>query len=489
MIKDIVKIHDKFSVEIKLVYDAYLNKKKPQYDVLTYLFIPNGLNINNQTYNKNEFYNDVRLNVRYNTPTYTLEEMIYGENNFIIELQKIITEILENPQKNNHEHFITQTKLFGSIFSSAIKNRIRLSRKNISENNVEELNSVLSIIKEVLNTYRAFVEKNSQNIDKTKLKLLLFTDEFISNIAEYNIVILYDYLKRKRTKINPEISTNLVKFVESETNYRKYKNYNTVLSTKINNETLLYNRSLLKKYIESVLFLKKEIRKDGTIIEQTLFAVVAGLAMVFSTMVAFYYQQKYGNFTLPFLIALVLSYMLKDRIKGYVGYLFVSKASSIFYDFKLSIYSSEKNKIGIIKENFRYTPFIKLGPKVKKHRLKDRLFENEFEMFGEHIIQYKKRIILFKKQFVKGLSTNNVTSLADITRINFHRYIQHMDDPQKDYYIINNGEIVKKTGDRVYHINIVQKFYTETGVEFKRFKVIMNRNGIKRIEKVELEKL
>jgi len=90
---------------------------------------------------------------------------------------------------------------------------------------------------------------------------------------------------------------------------------------------------------------------------------------------------------------------------------------------------------------------------------------------------------------LKELSTNNVTSLADITRINFHRYIQHMDDPQKDYYVINNGEIVKKTGDRVYHINIVQKFYTETGVEFKRFKVIMNRNGIKRIEKVELEKL
>ena len=37
--------------------------------------------------------------------------------------------------------------------------------------------------------------------------------------------------------------------------------------------------------------------------------------MIFATGIAFAFQQKYGNFTIPLFVALVISYMLKDRIK------------------------------------------------------------------------------------------------------------------------------------------------------------------------------
>ena len=36
-------------------------------------------------------------------------------------------------------------------------------------------------------------------------------------------------------------------------------------------------------------------------------------------------------------------------------------------------------------------------------------------------------------------------------------------------------------------INIIQKIYSEQGIDFKRYRVIMNRKGIKRIESVELD--
>ncbi len=59
-----------------------------------------------------------------------------------------------------------------------------------------------------------------------------------------------------------------------------------------------------------------------------------------------------------------------------------------------------------------------------------------------------------------------------------------MDDPKKTYYYVKDNKIVKTEDDRVYHINIIQKFFTEEGVEFKRYRVVINRDGIKRIEKV-----
>lgn len=62
-----------------------------------------------------------------------------------------------------------------------------------------------------------------------------------------------------------------------------------------------------------------------------------------------------------------------------------------------------------------------------------------------------------------------------------------MDDPTKEYILIKKGEVYNKVANKIYHINIIQKYYTEEGIEFSRYRAIMNRNGIKRIEKVLIE--
>ena len=80
----------------------------------------------------------------------------------------------------------------------------------------------------------------------------------------------------------------------------------------------------------------------------------------------------------------------------------------------------------------------------------------------------------------------DILGLTDITRFNFHRFIQYMDDPEKDYILVKKGEIYTKIADKVYPINIIQQYFTEEGMEFKRYRVIMSRNGIKRIEEIEL---
>jgi len=204
-------------------------------------------------------------------------------------------------------------------------------------------------------------------------------------------------------------------------------------------------------------------------------------------LIAFYYQQVYGNFTLPFFIALVVGYMFKDRIKASIGLLFVSKANSFFHDFKIKIRDSGTNLIGVVRENFTFVPFNKLGPKVKKHRLKNRFIAADYNFLGEQIIQYKKKIVIYPKKFGEEISDNRLDSIVDITRINLYRFTTQMDDPKKEYSLLKKGKIINRVGNRIYHINLIQKFYSEKGVEFKRYLIIMNRKGIKRIEPVELD--
>ena len=94
MIQDNVKIHDNFSLEIKSIYEIISEKKKTNYSTITYLFIPNGLNINTQTYPKSKFYNDVKVYIRYNASEYTLDEILNLKSGPLHQLSKIVKKIL-----------------------------------------------------------------------------------------------------------------------------------------------------------------------------------------------------------------------------------------------------------------------------------------------------------------------------------------------------------------------------------------------------------
>lgn len=487
MIKNSIKIHDKFSVVIDVTYDKLFKKKKSKYTTLTYLFFPNSLNINSKTYPSTKFYNDVRFFLKYDTPNYTLYDIHEGENSLLKNLFKNTDKYLKNRSDKNRSRFKNQVKMFAATFSSLLRYKTdSLIKKRTIK--VEELDVYLKNIKAVLLDFREVVLKvKKTDLEEINKKVIYHADEHISNVMEVQLMKLYNHLKNKNDPFK-SLAT-IVKLINAEQNYKKQKVYDSPKDKNVNPDELLFKRNQLKKYIESIFFLNQDIRKDGAVFEQSILALAAGLAMVFSTGIAFYYQQVYGNFTMPFFIALVVSYMLKDRIKGLISLLFVSKSSSFFYDFKIKITNSLNKKIGLIKENFSFVQLKKLGPKVKKHRLQNLVIGLTERSLNEQVIQYKKKIIIFPKKFGNDLLDENIIGLTDITRLNFYRFIQYMDDPKKDYILVKKGEVYNKVANKIYHINIVQKYYTEEGIAFSRYRVIMNRNGIRKIEKVALEDL
>jgi len=487
MIKSKIKIHDKFSIVIDITYDKIFKRKKSKYTTITYLFFPNSLNVNHKTYPSTKFYNDVRLFIKYDTPNYNLSDINIGERSLLQNLTKNTRKFIKNRSEKNRSRFKDQVKMFAATFCSLLREEtyLLIRAKELSANKIDAYLGKNTLI---LSDFRELVEiiNNSSIKDKDK-DVVFYADEHISNVMEVQLMKLYNHLKNK--KKSDEKLTAVVKLIDGEQNYKKEKVYDSPKDKNINPEDLLYKRNQLKKYIESVFFLNQEIRKDGAVFEQSILALAAGLAMVFSTGIAFYYQQVYGNFTIPFFIALVVSYMLKDRIKGLISLLFVSKSSSFFYDFKIKITNALNKKIGLIKENFSFVSLKKLGPKVKKHRLQDLVVGLSERSLNEQVIQYKKKIIIYPKKFGNDLPDENIIGLTDITRLNFHRFIQYMDDPKKDYILVKKGEVYNKVTNKVYHINIIQKHYTEEGIDFSRYRVILNRNGIRRIEKVALKNL
>ena len=80
MIDELVKIHDKFSVEIKLRFQARKKLPVSDFTVNTWIFIPSGLDINRHTYSKENFYRDIRSNIRLITPVFLLRDIASSES-------------------------------------------------------------------------------------------------------------------------------------------------------------------------------------------------------------------------------------------------------------------------------------------------------------------------------------------------------------------------------------------------------------------------
>lgn len=485
MIKSKVEIHDKFSVVINVTYNKIFKKKKSKYNTVTYLFFADSLNINNRTYPSTKFYNDVKVFLKYDVPKYTLSNINKGDDSLLKNLFYNTHKII------NHEHykikskFKDKIKMFAATLTSLIREKTThlIKNKNTSPIQIcDFLNCVdyllLQFRESVVFTIKESTLKNNHKID------VFYADEHISNVVELQLMKLFNYCKNKQ--IDTQVLDKIITLINSEQKYKKQKGYDSPKDKNINPEEMLFKRNQLKKHIESIFFLNQDVRKDGTVFEQTLLAIAAGLAMVFSTGIAFYYQMLYGNFTMPFFIALVVSYMLKDRIKGLVSLLFLTRSNSLFYNYKVKVTNTLGKKVGLIKENFVFTPLNKLEKIIKKHRQIDMVLKCGIEGVNEHVIQYKKKIVIYPKPFGNDLPDEKIVGLTDITRLNFHRFIQYMDDPTKDYILVKKGEVYNKVASKVYHINIIQKHFTEEGVTFNRHRVIMNRNGIKRIENVSI---
>ena len=486
MILDKIKIHDRYSLEIKFDYRLDKQKKATYYKINSYFFLPNSLDINRVTYTKTDFYNDIKTYIRLKTPVYLMRNLIIGDDSPFEKLKLSCLKLAENNSPENCEHFEYFVKLYCSISQSTIRDNVfHITKSKMNHSNMYLINNFISEIEAISVKYRELESiVNIPTIPQNIFKIHEFGNEYLSNIIEIYLYKLLKVLSKKRIKEFSAIKLKVLSLIQSEISYREEKGFNSLPNKERNNETLLYRRSVLKKYIGNKLFLKTNAMKDGNLTEQLIFGIVAGIAMLFATAVAFVSKIKFGDLTFPFFIILIFSYMIKDRIKELSRMYFGMKIRKLFFDHKTKIYNDNKKIIGISKESFDFVKEAKINPEIVKLRDRDHLTEIEDGWVKEKIILFRKQIKIYSEQFNSMYHDYNFEGIIDITRFNIEKFIKKMDDPQKQIYLTEDDDFYKTTGDVVYHINAVIQYTINNDILYKRFRIVLNRNGIKRIEPV-----
>lgn len=483
------KVHDNFSLEFKI---GFITDKNPEdineFKINTWIFLPNSLDINRSTYSKEDFYKDVKNNLRLITPVYTLKEILTEGRGPLPRLNKAIHSLIDNPTDEIiTESYIYQVKMFVSILKSAL-------RRNVQEINARAEDAIIELniknyvdnVRDIAARYRSMwsVLFNSE-VSKEKQEYFLFGDDFLGNVIEQHTFQLMR--KLKGVAAFEAVKPILHQLIEEELSHKKEKGFMLLKEgDEKHNSLVITQRNILKKFVESDLFLQIIKKKDGFLAQQFYYGIAAGISMIFATVISFFATQRFGNFTTDLFIILVFSYIFKDRIKEVMRYYFSSQLGKRYYDSKLKL-SIRKQEIGWIKEAFDFMDEEKLPEEVKNMRARSPLVEAENQVYDEKIILYRKWVSLSKDD-LEQYKEYRLSGINDITRFNLTNFTQKMDNAYIPLYLSDkeNGFMTIE-GKKMYSLYFIIQCKSESSEYYKKYRILFNRKGISDVSELSLD--
>lgn len=473
------KIHDKFTLEFKVGFIAKKNQnilKVNDFVMNTWIFVPNSLDINKSKYSKDDFYRDIKSGVRLITPSYLLHDLANDDTLLPYQLLETNVKAIQDDAES-HDTLLHAIKMYCAISKSSTREAYNAITKSKGSNLHSQAIDFLNDAPKVLSKFRKLKDQLDEKTDQQIQQAFRYGDEFLSNILEQ-----YGYRLREFVRINhaaeyQQLEPIFKKTLIAEKEYKSAQNYLRIhRESEDGNGRFVYHASLLKKFAESDLFLQANKSHNTFLIEQIFYSATAGIAMLFATITSFFFQQKYGNFTFPFLVALVISYMFKDRLKDWLRLIFAKRLSSKIYDTK-TVFRINKQKIGWSKDSFDFVDSDKVPQKVLATRQRTQLF-NMVSGNDEKIILYRKKVQLHRDQLAKA-SPYPLNGINDNIRLNITEFLRKMDNPdiplQASWEDTNYSVIV---GKKVYYIHFVIQCSFEGQTEYKHIMLACNRDGI-----------
>jgi len=484
VIEENIKIHDKFKFEIKFNYP--IKDKKTKYQIESYLFFPKTLGMA-ESFNNDNFYESIQSYIRFKTPTILLKDII-SKNGVITILKNNFETLVRDFNKKKKKNFENSIKLYGVIVKSSFREHSELIQKKTNNKDIDFLvNEYITHAKKVLEEYRKLrYIITVPTIREKTFAIYKYGNEYLSLIFnKYTYNILEDI--KNNEIINKKFRIKLLDLIKEETQYRIDNNLKIKINKDGDNSLFLYRASNLKKYISSLLFLNTRTNKADTVITQIVYSLAAALSMVFATLVAFNAQQYFGNFTTPLFVALVISYVFKDRIKDLVKLYFHNNFRKRVFDYK-TVIKDDDNKIGLANERATLLESKHLNDEIKKARIPKRFSLIQNGMRGEDIILYEKKIKIYNTALNENLNGIKVDGINDIIRFDVSNYLKNMDNPTKKIYYYENNDYSIIKAKRIYHINLVMLYKdSKKNKVLKRFRIVLNRKGI--VDIINLDKL
>jgi hypothetical protein len=479
-----IKVHDRHQLELKLEYQPREGRRGGRYTIDTYLCMPATLNINPETVTRESLYADIHNYVRLKTPELSWSELGALPSSPLVRLGHAVDAAVATART------LYEGKMTACVFRANLRDATAAARRALGAAGArlpaidEELEKSLDSARSILRRFREILGRARALPAETRAALGM-CDEYMSLALEQYLRPVMVVLSRVApADAATPWKKRLLEAILGEERYRRERGYPSILVPTGDNEPYVYRAGLLKKFCSSALFLEVHRAHARRPWQELAFAVAAGIAMAFATVIAFWAQTRFTQIGLQFFVVLVVAYMFKDRIKEGARGMFARWLERGFYDRRISIADPAGGTLGVCRETIRFVPRERLPAEVAAIRkagmdLSTRVAVADLD---ESVIHYRKELRLEADEVAERSD-----GLTDIVRFHVARLLRGMDDADQEIEYVEEGTYalgplrVAKT----YHVDVVFRFATgDRPPVLSLRRLILDRNGIKRVEQV-----
>lgn len=492
-----IHFRDKWQFELKSEFFPLPNKAVSEYTQEFYIFVPNALQVNSQTYTKNDFYQAQTSLIRFKTPEISFQELL-NPNNEMSPLTKLKRQA-ENPQQVVSQNVIEgELKLFGNIFRSTILRQIYpiiirlenaatepeyLSCQFLIKDLFSEINKVLAAFKEIKHE---FLEQHHL---KQVQHIFEYVEDVISIYINTSVTGLLKTVRSKHQACLDDLDTEITQLLLFEKKIREehLKEPSQLGKDVIHNEAILFQSGLLNKYMLDALQLRTERRGIVEKYSAWIGSLAAGIAMLLYLSLFIWQASLFVINSLSFVIFTVFIYVLKDRLKEELKALSYKQVFRWFPDYTTEILSPiDEVKIGKMHDSFGFINENQVPKDIWLEHNEGYQPYLDMIKLPEQVIYYKKRIEIHSNAQTKNA---RLGALSILFRYDIHKFMAKASNAYEPYTTIDSEtlDLITTQLPKVYHINIVMKnSYLKPDltpfVEWKKFRLVVDKEGIKRVE-------
>ncbi len=499
-----IGVHDDNQFEVKLDYAIDATARRSRYVVETYFFVPRSLGLDPHSYRREQFYSDIQAYIRFKTPTLSLRALV-DEREEASPLNRMVDRmppigrdlVVDLDGRLGHE-----VRLFGCLVKVNIRDQVHVLCERVAalDGRAEQRTVLVSDIDriavrladEVSAVLARFRGNRSEFVHPRRAswiqELYAYADEFISLSVERYFTRFVAALDANEPVRNACAAARrrVVERILAEQAHRRGAGYDSIIDDADGSALYVHRKSALKKFMSSVLFLDMTKQSVGRRVANIGAGIAAAVAMLFSTVAAIWSQNRYGINSYPFVVALVISYVFKDRIKEWLRTYFNRQFSRWLWDYSVTIRDPEDDTVvGRCRETFNFVEAADVPRKVYDARHGDARGTLEPKSKPETVVKYVKEITLHGRKIAKN--HGRLLDVNDIIRFNVSSLMARMDDPVRtvETFHATSNSVRHVTCPKAYHVNVVMVLRAVScAPSYERFRVVLNKVGIRELHEV-----
>ena len=487
-----VTAHGQRQLELDITYPVDTGRRVCKYNLDLFIFTSSTLGLSEERYGIKSFLDDLKSYTRHKTPRIPFASLVDPACE-VSPLTRIKGHLAGADLRKDLrlDHLLYEIRTLANIHNAETRNVRHLLRDELAKSGgsagatarlktyLAELDAFLATSREL---HQAFLDSR---VPDTIREAMRWADEAISLKTEKNIYRLHEMFREAGAD---EAVALLGRRLGREDAYRAEAGYDTHVSPddQSANEQFIYRESVLKKWAQGAMYMSVERSKALARVAQILAASAAAVAMAFALGATFLTQQYFSSDTVTWAALIVVAYIFKDRIKETLRSLLLASLPRFVADRAHKLVDTAAGRtVGSTRERVRF-----LAPAdVPKDVCYLRDIEgNPFRSIlpVENVIHYHKTVRINSRALMKYHT--RLDSITEILRLKLDSWLSEMDEPVQRLSCARDGERRDLEAPRVYHANLVLQMSdggSRKAPALLKHRIIMNRDGIVRTEKLE----